>query len=212
MNQQPVNEYYSPCGKCPEYLNSCIPVIINGYIFIEKMKKANMLFWIQNNIYMVVLSINTGVMFGGDGYLSNNVLSFTPDFAKAFYDKIFEHFPELELYPEYREQGYKELWNTGKSPEILKMYYDLNSFKLRRIDYTFDILTSPEQYIQLLEWGKSIRRKSFERQYFDDEVDDLIEEDVDDLIEDENRILMIYKNYLMNIPLLQNTFILNPNP
>lgn len=51
MNQQPVNEYYSPCGKCPEYLNSCIPVIINGYIFIEKMKKANMLFWIQNNIY-----------------------------------------------------------------------------------------------------------------------------------------------------------------
>lgn len=136
-------------------------------------------------IYMVVFAVNTGVMFGGDGYLSNNVLSFTPDFAKAIYDKIFEQFPELELYPEYREQGYKELWNTGKSPEILKMYYDLNSFKLRRIDYTFDILTSSEQYMQLLEWGKSIRRKSFERQYFDDEVDDLIEEDVDDLIEDD---------------------------
>lgn len=136
-------------------------------------------------IYMVVLSINTGIMFGGDGYLSNNVLSFTPDFAKAIYDKIFEQFPELELFPEYREQGYKKLWNTGKSPEILKMYYDINSFKLRRIDYTFDILTSPEQYMQLLECGKSIRRKSFERQYFDDEVDDLIEEDVDNLVEDD---------------------------
>lgn len=35
LNHQPVNEYNSPCGKCPEYLNSCIPAIINGYIFGE---------------------------------------------------------------------------------------------------------------------------------------------------------------------------------
>ena len=135
-------------------------------------------------IYMAVLSINTGVMFSGDGYLSNNVLSFTPDFAKAIYDQIFEHFPELELYPEYREQGDKLYWATGKYPEILKTYYDLNAFKLRRIDYAFDILTTPEQYMQLLEYGKSIRRKSYERLYFDEEADDLIEEE-DDLLEDE---------------------------
>lgn len=32
MNYQPVNEWCCPCGKCPEYLNSCMPVIINGFI------------------------------------------------------------------------------------------------------------------------------------------------------------------------------------
>lgn len=35
MNNQPVNEYCSPCGKCPDYLNSCMPIVINGYIFGE---------------------------------------------------------------------------------------------------------------------------------------------------------------------------------
>ena len=35
MNNQSVGEYNSPCGSCPEYLNSCMPVIINGFIFGE---------------------------------------------------------------------------------------------------------------------------------------------------------------------------------
>lgn len=34
-NNQPVNEYQSPCGSCSEYLNSCMPVIVKGYIFGE---------------------------------------------------------------------------------------------------------------------------------------------------------------------------------
>ncbi len=34
-NNQPVNEYHSPYGSCPEYLNTCMPVIMNGYIFGE---------------------------------------------------------------------------------------------------------------------------------------------------------------------------------
>jgi len=34
-NNQPVNEYCCPCGRCPEFLNSCMPVIINGYVFGE---------------------------------------------------------------------------------------------------------------------------------------------------------------------------------
>lgn len=34
-NNQSVNEYSSPCGRCPEYLNSCMPVIVEGYIFGE---------------------------------------------------------------------------------------------------------------------------------------------------------------------------------
>ena len=31
-NNQPINEYNSPCGSCPEYLNSCMPVVINGFL------------------------------------------------------------------------------------------------------------------------------------------------------------------------------------
>lgn len=35
MNYQPVNEYNSPCGSCSEYLNSCMPVIIEGFLYGE---------------------------------------------------------------------------------------------------------------------------------------------------------------------------------
>lgn len=34
-NYQPVNGYYSPCGSCLEYLNSCMPVIFEGFIIEE---------------------------------------------------------------------------------------------------------------------------------------------------------------------------------
>lgn len=35
MNNHLVGEYGTPCGSCPEYLNSCRPVIVGGYIFGE---------------------------------------------------------------------------------------------------------------------------------------------------------------------------------
>ena len=35
MNQKPVDEFYSPCKTCPEYLNSCMPVVIGGYLWGE---------------------------------------------------------------------------------------------------------------------------------------------------------------------------------
>lgn len=34
-NHEPVSEYNSPCGSCPEYLNTCMPVVVNGFIFGE---------------------------------------------------------------------------------------------------------------------------------------------------------------------------------
>ncbi len=34
-NFEPVNEFCSPCGRCPEYLNTCKPLIIGGYVFGE---------------------------------------------------------------------------------------------------------------------------------------------------------------------------------
>lgn len=141
--------------------------------------------------YMIILSINTGIMFGGDGYLSNNVLTFTSDFTRAICDRILEEIPELEIHAEDRIKGYEIYWNTGKKPIILDNYYRDNSFKLRRIDYALDIATSPEQYIQLIKWGKGIRRKSFERLEFEDsncvDIAELVGVDisVDDLIDDD---------------------------
>lgn len=35
MNYQPVSTYCSPCGRCSEYLTSCSPVIVNGFVFGE---------------------------------------------------------------------------------------------------------------------------------------------------------------------------------
>ena len=35
MNYQPVNEYYAPCGKCDDYLCTCKPIILDGFIFGE---------------------------------------------------------------------------------------------------------------------------------------------------------------------------------
>lgn len=32
MNNQPVGEYNSPCGSCPEYLNSCMPIVRNSFL------------------------------------------------------------------------------------------------------------------------------------------------------------------------------------
>lgn len=130
--------------------------------------------------YMIIMSINIGIMFGADGYHSTNVLSFTPDFAKAIYDNIFEQIPELEVNADYKDKGNEILWNTGKAPLLLERYYDLNAFKLRRIDFAFDIATTPEQYMRLLELGKGIRRKSYDRLYFSD-IDIVDEaEDIDD--------------------------------
>lgn len=37
-NNQPVNEYNSPCGSCPEYLNSCMPVVI--MVFLQNVTFA----------------------------------------------------------------------------------------------------------------------------------------------------------------------------
>lgn len=34
-NYQPVNEYLSPCGSCPDYLYTCKPIIVDGFIFGE---------------------------------------------------------------------------------------------------------------------------------------------------------------------------------
>lgn len=150
------------------------------------------------DMYIAILTINIGVMFGGDGFLSTSILSFTPDFAKAIYEKIYSELPILELNPEYKKQGYDIYWNTGVYPNILREYYQLNAFKLRRIDYCLDVLLTPQQYIQLIESGKGINRKSYERLYFDNNSsssyidDDCIIDDEEPTFDDMEELLQSY--------------------
>lgn len=117
-------------------------------------------------LYMIAITVNVGLMFGKNGYYSNNIISFTPDFVKAIYSKTYDFLPCIESGKEYRANRY-ELWQ------------ELNSFKLRRIDFTFDLKDYSDIYLSLLDRGYDISRKGFERTYFEKD-DTLAEEQYDD--------------------------------
>lgn len=117
-------------------------------------------------MYMVAITINIGLMFGKNGYYSNDILSFTPDFVKAIYSKIYAFFPCIEQGEEYRTSNYR-LW------------CEINAFKLRRIDFAFDLKTYADQYMTLINRGYSVRGKTYQRTYFDNDTV-LLEEQEDD--------------------------------
>lgn len=117
-------------------------------------------------MYMIAITVNVGLMFGKNGYSSNDILSFTPDFINAIYSKIYGFFPCLEQGEIYRTSDYK-LWLA------------INAFKLRRIDFTFDLRTYAKQYMTLINRGYSVRAKTYERTYFDN-TPELLEEINDD--------------------------------
>ena len=63
--------------------------------------------------YMISLSINTANMFSGyqDPHIPQSILSFTPDYVRAIYHKIFELSPFLESHPEW---CFDECWGDVK--------------------------------------------------------------------------------------------------
>lgn len=89
--------------------------------------------------YMIILVINPGRMFGGEGYLAMGISNFKPTFIHSIYDSIFRIIPQL------------------------KIPNDSLPFKLRRIDFTFDI--DAYQYYNIIKQGYTINRNSF-KQYF----------------------------------------------
>lgn len=117
-------------------------------------------------MYMIAITINIGLMFGKNGYYANDILTFTPGFEKAIYSKIYDFLPSMERGAEYRTSNYS-LW------------HDLNAFKLRRIDFTFDLKIYADQYMTLINRGYSVRGKTYERTYFDNDTV-LLEEQADD--------------------------------
>lgn len=126
---------------------------------------------------MITLSINTAKMFDGnsDPHLSNNILSFTPDYVRAIYRKIFELIPCLEVHPEWCFDacwGEVEDCNVindedwlNQRKELNRQWFESNLFKARRIDFAFDLKTMNQQYLTLINRGYSLRKDVYERTY-----------------------------------------------
>ena len=136
----------------------------------KKSTKAEQIQNVQDEeylyIYMIAITVNVGMMFGKNGYFSNDILSFTPDFINAIYSKIYGFLPCIECGEKYRSSNYR-LWQ------------EINAFKLRRIDFAFDLKTNAKEYMALINSGYSIRRNTYERTYFDNDTA-LLEEQKDD--------------------------------
>ena len=137
--------------------------------------------------YMISLSINTANMFDGhsDPHIPLGILSFTPDFVRAIYRHIFELIPCLEVHPEW---CFDESWKDIEDDDIVndgawlnrrkrlnEQWLELNSFKAARIDFTYDLSLMPQQYLTLIDKGYSLRTGSFERNYYEDDKPDILE-------------------------------------
>ena len=113
----------------------------------------------STHYYMIFLSINTANMFSGyqDPHIPQSILSFTPDYVRAIYRKIFELIPCLEIHPEWCfDECWKdvedctiendEAWLNSKK-KLNEQWLELNSFKAAMIDFTFDLHTMNQQYL-----------------------------------------------------------------
>lgn len=147
-------KYYKRCWISTDYADK-------GFTFIRTYKFKRKDIQIQTNeendltyYYMIAISINPGIMFHGDSHLSNNILSFTPDYVKAIYYRIYDLIPCMEQVKHYHDSNFP-LW------------FELNAFKAHRIDYCFDLKTMHHEYLKLIDRGYSLRKDTFSRSYFD---------------------------------------------
>lgn len=107
---------------------------------------------LDTHYYMIMLTISTSAMFGKDYHIAQEILCFTPDFVRAIYQKIFEIIPCL---------------NLGKSFAVnSEAWMELNAFKVRRIDFAFDFKYMHQIYLQMINQGYGINRKTVHRNYY----------------------------------------------
>lgn len=121
----------------------------------------------DSKYYMITLTINPGTMFGDEGNYSNNILNFGDAYIKSIYYHIYELLPFLETSIEYRYSPIRE---------EREVWYEYNTFKLRRIDFAFDIKSYADIYLSLIDKGYTLKG-SLKRQYYEDE---LLKEDIPD--------------------------------
>lgn len=161
--------------------------------------------------YMISLSINTAKMFDGykDPHIPQSILSFTPDYVRAIYRKIFELIPCLESHP---ERCFDECWGDVEDCNIKKdeawlnrkkklneQWLEDNSFKAARIDFTYDLYTMNQQYLSLIDKGYTLRQKSYERNYYDDDELDISEDEI--TLSDEEPDMPDIEDFLKEIPI-----------
>lgn len=161
--------------------------------------------------YMISLSINTAKMFDGykDPHIPQSILSFTPDYVRAIYHKIFELIPCLESHP---ERCFDECWGDvedyniekdeawlNRKKKLNEQWLEDNSFKAARIDFTYDLYTMNQQYLSLIDKGYTLRQKSYKRNYYDDDELDISEDEIT-LSDDEPDIPDI-EDFLKEIPI-----------
>ncbi len=160
--------------------------------------------------YMISLSINTAKMFDGykDPHIPQSILSFTPDYVRAIYHKIFELIPCLESHP---ERCFDECWGDvedyniekdeawlNRKKKLNEQWLEDNSFKAARIDFTYDLYTMNQQYLSLIDKGYTLRQKSYKRNYYDDDELDISEDEI--TLSDEPDIPDI-EDFLKEIPI-----------
>ena len=135
------------------------------------------------------------------------ILSFTPDHVRAICHKIFELIPCLESHPEW---CFDECWKDvedctiendeawlNRKKRLNEQWLELNSFKAARIDFTFDLYTMNQQYLELIDKGYSLRTGSFERNYYDNDEPDLSENNI--TISDEEPDMPDIEDFLAEI-------------
>ncbi len=89
----------------------------------------------------------------------------------GFYDHIYSIIPDLNAYTEGLSRD--QIWDSNDVENSLKLLSEweaanLNSFKLSRIDYTYDIKYFPQEYLILLNRGYKIKfgkNKEYEHMY-----------------------------------------------
>lgn len=119
--------------------------------------------------YMVAITANPSKMLNASPYRTKSIQTFTPDFVTAIYLRIFEVLPCLEQAQELRETLMQSWLNGGNyDKSAMRMWNELNAFKARRIDFAFDLYSMHEQYLTLINRGYTLRKRSFERSYFED--------------------------------------------
>lgn len=161
--------------------------------------------------YMISLSINTAKMFDGykDPHIPQSILSFTPDYVRAIYRKIFELIPCLESHP---ERCFDECWGDvedcniekdeawlNRKKKLNEQWLEENSFKAARIDFTYDLYTMNHQYLSLIDKGYTLRQKSYERNYYDDDELDISEDEI--TLSDEEPDMPDIEDFLKEIPI-----------
>lgn len=169
-----------------------------------KRKENDALISISEYHYMVTFSVNVGVMFPGDGngIYSNNINSFGEAFIKNIYYNIYEIVPSLEIRKDLR---------NAPTPEEREYWYQLNTFKARRIDYNFDFKSNTDAYLYILKHGYSVPR--FNRYYYQSEdIVDYLEDDEYDYNSDDflatDPKYIYYKNKSVNLNIYNKAYAL----